>query len=108
MEYQQASGTLSAHFRNMVGQQRLARWMGGQPSGQAGMQLCHSTVSPLQSLKRIKRADRRGTESVTEEKFAILFQSQFSVSGHELVFQVKVRHTWWLQGDRWTDHGQPS
>ncbi|XP_063107626.1 signal transducer and activator of transcription 5A isoform X2 [Cavia porcellus] len=59
MEYQQASGTLSAHFRNM-------------------------------SLKRIKRADRRGTESVTEEKFAILFQSQFSVSGHELVFQVKI------------------
>uniref|UniRef100_H0XH20 Signal transducer and activator of transcription n=1 Tax=Otolemur garnettii TaxID=30611 RepID=H0XH20_OTOGA len=58
MEYHQAMGTLSAHFRNM-------------------------------SLKRIKRSDRRGAESVTEEKFTILFESQFSVGGNELVFQVK-------------------
>uniref|UniRef100_A0A452VLP6 Signal transducer and activator of transcription n=1 Tax=Ursus maritimus TaxID=29073 RepID=A0A452VLP6_URSMA len=60
MEYHQATGTLSAHFRNM-------------------------------SLKRIKRADRRGAESVTEEKFTVLFESQFSVGSNELVFQVKVR-----------------
>ncbi|XP_023367012.1 signal transducer and activator of transcription 5B [Otolemur garnettii] len=60
MEYHQAMGTLSAHFRNM-------------------------------SLKRIKRSDRRGAESVTEEKFTILFESQFSVGGNELVFQVKVK-----------------
>ncbi|XP_023932909.1 signal transducer and activator of transcription 5B [Lingula anatina] len=39
-------------------------------------------------LKRIKRADRKGTEAVTEEKFSILFQSQFTVGGGELVFQV--------------------
>lgn len=45
----------------------------------------------MQSLKRIKRSDRRGAESVTEEKFTILFESQFSVGGNELVFQVKVR-----------------
>ncbi|XP_025900410.1 signal transducer and activator of transcription 5B isoform X2 [Nothoprocta perdicaria] len=57
MEYHQATGTLSAHFRNM-------------------------------SLKRIKRSDRRGAESVTEEKFTILFESQFSVGGNELVFQT--------------------
>uniref|UniRef100_A0A2I2YSQ0 Signal transducer and activator of transcription n=1 Tax=Gorilla gorilla gorilla TaxID=9595 RepID=A0A2I2YSQ0_GORGO len=60
MEYHQATGTLSAHFRNM-------------------------------SLKRIKRADRRGAESVTEEKFTVLFESQFSVGSNELVFQVKGR-----------------
>ncbi|XP_027726114.1 signal transducer and activator of transcription 5A-like [Vombatus ursinus] len=59
MEYHQATGTLSAHFRNM-------------------------------SLKRIKRADRRGAESVTEEKFTVLFESQFSIGGNELVFQVKT------------------
>uniref|UniRef100_A0A8C6SNS7 Signal transducer and activator of transcription 5a n=1 Tax=Neogobius melanostomus TaxID=47308 RepID=A0A8C6SNS7_9GOBI len=41
------------------------------------------------SLKRIKRSDRRGAESVTEEKFTILFESQFSIGGNELVFQVK-------------------
>lgn len=44
----------------------------------------------LQSLKRIKRSDRRGAESVTEEKFTVLFESQFSVGGNELVFHVKV------------------
>uniref|UniRef100_A0A672GXS4 Signal transducer and activator of transcription n=1 Tax=Salarias fasciatus TaxID=181472 RepID=A0A672GXS4_SALFA len=60
MEYHQATGTLSAHFRNM-------------------------------SLKRIKRSDRRGAESVTEEKFTVLFESQFSVGGNELVFHVKGR-----------------
>uniref|UniRef100_A0A674MTD1 Signal transducer and activator of transcription n=1 Tax=Takifugu rubripes TaxID=31033 RepID=A0A674MTD1_TAKRU len=43
------------------------------------------------SLKRIKRSDRRGAESVTEEKFTILFESQFSIGGNELVFQVKGR-----------------
>uniref|UniRef100_A0A3B3XI36 Signal transducer and activator of transcription n=1 Tax=Poecilia mexicana TaxID=48701 RepID=A0A3B3XI36_9TELE len=59
MEYHQATGTLSAHFRNM-------------------------------SLKRIKRSDRRGAESVTEEKFTILFESQFSIGGNELVFHVKT------------------
>lgn len=44
----------------------------------------------VQSLKRIKRSDRRGAESVTEEKFTVLFESQFSVGGNELVFHVKV------------------
>uniref|UniRef100_A0A673KSP7 Signal transducer and activator of transcription n=1 Tax=Sinocyclocheilus rhinocerous TaxID=307959 RepID=A0A673KSP7_9TELE len=43
------------------------------------------------SLKRIKRSDRRGAESVTEEKFTVLFESQFSVGGNELVFHVKGR-----------------
>jgi signal transducer and activator of transcription 5B len=39
-------------------------------------------------LKKIKRADKKGSEAVTEEKFCILFQSEFSVGGNELVFQV--------------------
>uniref|UniRef100_A0AAR2J324 Signal transducer and activator of transcription n=1 Tax=Pygocentrus nattereri TaxID=42514 RepID=A0AAR2J324_PYGNA len=43
------------------------------------------------SLKRIKRSDRRGAESVTEEKFTVLFESQFSVGGNELMFHVKGR-----------------
>ncbi|KAG9267555.1 signal transducer and activator of transcription 5B isoform X1 [Astyanax mexicanus] len=42
------------------------------------------------SLKRIKRSDRRGAESVTEEKFTVLFESQFSVGGNELMFHVKT------------------
>lgn len=47
-------------------------------------------VCVSQSLKRIKRSDRRGAESVTEEKFTVLFESQFSIGGNELVFHVKV------------------
>jgi hypothetical protein len=41
-------------------------------------------------LKKIKRAEKKGTESVMDEKFSLLFQSQFSVGGGELVFQVNV------------------
>lgn len=40
-------------------------------------------------LKKIKRAEKKGTESVMDEKFSLLFQSQFKVGG-ELVFQVWV------------------
>lgn len=45
-------------------------------------------------LCKIKRAEKKGTESVMDEKFALLFQSQFSVGGGELVFQVRC----WLIG----------
>ncbi|XP_055953288.1 signal transducer and activator of transcription 5B-like isoform X2 [Argiope bruennichi] len=39
-------------------------------------------------LRKIKRAEKKGTESVMDEKFSLLFQSQFKVGGGELVFQV--------------------
>jgi len=39
-------------------------------------------------LKKIKRAEKKGTEIVLDEKFSLLFQSQFSVGGGELVFHV--------------------
>jgi len=39
-------------------------------------------------LKKIKRTEKKGTESVMDEKFSLLFQSQFCVGGGELVFQV--------------------
>ena len=45
----------------------------------------------FQALKRIRRAEKKGNETVTEEKFSILFQSQFTVGGGELVFEVWVR-----------------
>lgn len=44
---------------------------------------------PNASLKKIKRAERKGVDSVMEEKFAILFQSEFSfVSNSEDVCNV--------------------
>ncbi|XP_047740317.1 signal transducer and activator of transcription 5B [Hyalella azteca] len=39
-------------------------------------------------LRKIKRAEKKGTESVMDEKFALLFQSTFSVGGGELGFQA--------------------
>ncbi|PVD35680.1 hypothetical protein C0Q70_02643 [Pomacea canaliculata] len=39
-------------------------------------------------LKQIKRSDKKGSEAVTEEKFCILFTSDFNVGGNDLVFQV--------------------
>ncbi|XP_069762495.1 signal transducer and activator of transcription 5B-like isoform X1 [Narcine bancroftii] len=42
------------------------------------------------SLKKIKRSDRRGTESVTEEKFAVLFSSELSITGSEMNYQVQA------------------
>ncbi|XP_067382807.1 signal transducer and activator of transcription 6 isoform X2 [Channa argus] len=33
------------------------------------------------SIKKIKRADRKGSESVTEEKFAILFSTEITITG---------------------------
>ncbi|KAK2713763.1 signal transducer and activator of transcription 5B-like isoform X2 [Artemia franciscana] len=39
-------------------------------------------------LRKIKRTEKKGSESVMDEKFSLLFQSKFSVGGGELVFQV--------------------
>ncbi|XP_059610175.1 signal transducer and activator of transcription 5A-like isoform X2 [Phlebotomus argentipes] len=36
-------------------------------------------------LKKIKRAEKKGTESVMDEKFALLFQSKFQIGSGELV-----------------------
>ncbi|KAL4718727.1 hypothetical protein ACJJTC_009365, partial [Scirpophaga incertulas] len=43
-------------------------------------------------LRKIKRAEKKGTESVMDEKLTLLFQSQFNVGGGELVFQVSICH----------------
>ncbi|XP_048520808.1 signal transducer and activator of transcription 5B isoform X3 [Dendroctonus ponderosae] len=39
-------------------------------------------------LKRIKRAEKKGTESVMDEKFSLLFKSQFAIGGGQMVYQV--------------------
>jgi signal transducer and activator of transcription 5B len=39
-------------------------------------------------LKKIKRAEKKGTESVMDEKFALLFQSNFAVGHGDIVFSV--------------------
>jgi hypothetical protein len=41
------------------------------------------------SLKKIKRAEKKGTESVMDEKFALLFWSEFSIGSGEFSFQVR-------------------
>ncbi|CAG7720573.1 unnamed protein product, partial [Allacma fusca] len=39
-------------------------------------------------LKRIKRAEKKGTESVMDEKFCLHFQCQFTVGEKELIFKI--------------------
>ena len=41
-------------------------------------------------LRKIKRTEKKGTESVMDEKFSLFFQSKFKVGGGELVFEVWV------------------
>lgn len=43
-------------------------------------------------LQKIKRAEKKGTESVMDEKFALLFQSEFRLGGSDFVFKVAVSH----------------
>ncbi|KAJ8370031.1 hypothetical protein SKAU_G00100590 [Synaphobranchus kaupii] len=42
------------------------------------------------SIKKIKRADRKGTESVTEEKFALLFSSEINITGCDMPCCMQV------------------
>ncbi|XP_060794408.1 signal transducer and activator of transcription 6 isoform X2 [Neoarius graeffei] len=42
------------------------------------------------SIRKIKRADRKGSESVTEEKFALLFTSEITITGCDSPYSVQV------------------
>ncbi|XP_056455180.1 signal transducer and activator of transcription 6 isoform X2 [Gadus chalcogrammus] len=42
------------------------------------------------SVKKIKRADRKGTESVTEEKFAILFSTDINITGCDTPYRIQI------------------
>lgn len=44
------------------------------------------------SLKKIKRAEKKGTESVMDEKFALLFWSEFPIANGEHSYQVHYSH----------------
>uniref|UniRef100_A0A8C5HCD6 Signal transducer and activator of transcription n=1 Tax=Gouania willdenowi TaxID=441366 RepID=A0A8C5HCD6_GOUWI len=42
------------------------------------------------SIKKIKRADRKGTESVTEEKFALLFSTEINITGCDTPYRIQM------------------
>ncbi|CAL8368484.1 unnamed protein product [Lota lota] len=42
------------------------------------------------SVKKIKRADRKGTESVTEEKFALLFSTEINITGCDSPYRIQM------------------
>ena len=44
----------------------------------------------FQSIKKIKRADRKGSESVTEEKFALLFSAEITITGCGTPYKIQV------------------
>uniref|UniRef100_A0A8C1QAY4 Signal transducer and activator of transcription n=2 Tax=Cyprinus carpio TaxID=7962 RepID=A0A8C1QAY4_CYPCA len=43
------------------------------------------------SIRKIKRADRKGSESVTEEKFALLFTTELTITGCESPYSIQDR-----------------
>ncbi|KAM4563255.1 signal transducer and activator of transcription 6 [Odontesthes bonariensis] len=42
------------------------------------------------SIKKIKRADRKGSESVTEEKFALLFYTEITITGCDTPYRIQM------------------
>ncbi|XP_030623180.1 signal transducer and activator of transcription 6 [Chanos chanos] len=42
------------------------------------------------SIRKIKRADRKGSESVTEEKFALLFSTEITITGCESSYSIQI------------------
>ncbi|KAF7645284.1 hypothetical protein LDENG_00207160 [Lucifuga dentata] len=42
------------------------------------------------SIKKIKRADRKGSESVTEEKFAFLFSTEITITGCDTPYRIQM------------------
>uniref|UniRef100_A0A672K5L5 Signal transducer and activator of transcription n=1 Tax=Sinocyclocheilus grahami TaxID=75366 RepID=A0A672K5L5_SINGR len=42
------------------------------------------------SIRKIKRADRKGSESVTEEKFALLFTTEITITGCENPYSIQA------------------
>ncbi|KAM9342729.1 signal transducer and activator of transcription 6 isoform 2-T3 [Pholidichthys leucotaenia] len=42
------------------------------------------------SIKKIKRADRKGSESVTEEKFALLFSTELTITGCDTPYKIQI------------------
>ncbi|XP_003963141.1 signal transducer and activator of transcription 6 isoform X1 [Takifugu rubripes] len=42
------------------------------------------------SIKKIKRADRKGTESVTEEKFALIFSTEITITGCDTPYRIQM------------------
>uniref|UniRef100_A0A8D3BCR0 Signal transducer and activator of transcription n=1 Tax=Scophthalmus maximus TaxID=52904 RepID=A0A8D3BCR0_SCOMX len=42
------------------------------------------------SIKKIKRADRKGSESVTEEKFALLFSAEITITGCDTPYRIQM------------------
>ncbi|XP_069382078.1 signal transducer and activator of transcription 6 [Paralichthys olivaceus] len=55
----------------------------------------HNTASTCatfrnMSIKKIKRADRKGSESVTEEKFALLFSTEITITGCDTPYRIQM------------------
>ncbi|NXT23004.1 STAT6 protein, partial [Syrrhaptes paradoxus] len=85
LETNPASGTCCASFKNVVG--ALAGGCGtGWGTGVPG----DAQPPPPQLLKKIKRCERKGSESVTEEKCAVLFSTTVALTPGNLSVHLQV------------------
>lgn len=95
----------SALFKNLVRFQGAVGGEGGRGSSDFGThpgegvrrpgEAVSAFTPPLrpptpQLLKKIKRCERKGTESVTEEKCAVLFSTSFALGPNKLHIQLQV------------------
>lgn len=84
-------------------QQARAMNHGGLPSDNVGELMNNTAILELNSatkstsasfrnmsIKKIKRAERKGSECVTEEKFALLFSGEISVTGCDFPYSINV------------------
>lgn len=88
-------GPLGSSGRGSSGQASvLERVWGAQEKQFLPSTSSPSTPSPSphpQLLKKIKRCERKGTESVTEEKCAVLFSTSLTLGPNKLPIQLQVR-----------------
>lgn len=92
LETNPGSGTCSANFKNVVRGSAGGCWVGGRGGGvPGGWGGCWTAQCPSpQMLKKIKRCERKGSESVTEEKCAVLFSCTVGLSPAGTTMRLQV------------------
>jgi len=81
MEYQPETRHLGVHFRHALVS------FSNNNRQQATYVFLYSCFRNLQ-LKQIKRGEKKGAVTVTDEKFCLLYQCQLTIGGKELTYKI--------------------
>ncbi|XP_016315951.1 signal transducer and activator of transcription 5B-like [Sinocyclocheilus anshuiensis] len=93
--WEQHRATIGVHFDDNLGPLQTCENVGELINSTAILE--HNTASKStcatfrnMSIRKIKRADRKGSESVTEEKFALLFTTEITITGCESPYSIQA------------------